>query len=431
MRYLSLLFLLLFIALSVNAQQWRPVAKVNWDNLTGNQFAFRDSIRYGHKGTMTNGNPQNNDIKFSYAQTYAKLTSNATTTSLYNETRRTYDNNNNLLTASNEGWSGGMVNVWWQKWADTFSYANNKLVRRLHYDRLSSTARPYSLIYEEKYSYDANGNVTIYEKNNWSATQQAMLPYTKIYYLYDANNNVTVDSNLKYDGSQYKIRDVTYNTYNANGKIVEKKNVSYTATGRREGPPTIYYYNAKGLLVADTSWGITINNIFTLSTFATYSYDGNDRLVQEERKHINKNGGVTNTKLYTYSYTSFGYLDQYTYTTISDNGATSKWSEKYYYEIVWPLDVEEIQAPQPREQDLTLYPNPASNVLHIIWRKEDLASVKGRIVDVQGRVLQEWDETCNTIYRKAIDIASMPSGNYFVELQSNLGKVHQQFTILR
>lgn len=76
--------------------------------------------------------------------------------------------------------------------------------------------------------------------------------------------------------------------------------------------------------------------------------------------------------------------------------------------------------------DITLYPNPANDVVYIANNSgETIESIK--ISDVTGRILIELNNQLNST--TAIDISTLTSGNYFIEINTGSKIESQNLTI--
>ncbi|MBB4806825.1 hypothetical protein HNP38_002121 [Chryseobacterium defluvii] len=74
----------------------------------------------------------------------------------------------------------------------------------------------------------------------------------------------------------------------------------------------------------------------------------------------------------------------------------------------------------PKENDLSLYPNPATQVLFI--GKESDKTYDISVVDVSGRLILQ---KSNHQYKEAIDISGLTAGNYFIISKSAGGKIYK------
>ena len=69
---------------------------------------------------------------------------------------------------------------------------------------------------------------------------------------------------------------------------------------------------------------------------------------------------------------------------------------------------------------ITLYPNPASDVLHL--EGEGVAHSHGQILDPMGKTIMDWQDGRSTIY-----LPPMPAGIYYLRLQVGGSAFTQKF----
>ncbi len=83
------------------------------------------------------------------------------------------------------------------------------------------------------------------------------------------------------------------------------------------------------------------------------------------------------------------------------------------------------------DQTIGLYPNPASDLVNITF-KAPLENVQLRIYNIQGQKIQEQIlETIGVNHRETLNTARIPNGIYFLEVQSDTGRVVKKMTIQR
>jgi hypothetical protein len=100
---------------------------------------------------------------------------------------------------------------------------------------------------------------------------------------------------------------------------------------------------------------------------------------------------------------------------------------RYYYEYFAPISVNEVAG---NNMQLQLYPVPATNTLHLQLTEDKQQLHTVAITDMQGK--QVLHETYISNTTQSIDISSLPSGVYNINLLSTKGSVqHSKFTVVR
>lgn len=120
--------------------------------------------------------------------------------------------------------------------------------------------------------------------------------------------------------------------------------------------------------------------------------------------------------------------DAFTF-TVSDG--TGGWLGTPVYNIMITDDAVVGTSEEEAEQTIGLYPNPASDLINITF-KAPLENVQLRIYNIQGQKIQEQKlASIGANHRETLNTATIPNGMYFLELQSDSGRVVKKMTIQR
>ena len=281
----------------------------------------------------------------------------------------TYDANNNLLTELHEGWNN---NQWKPYYKYTYTYdTNNNLLTELH-EQWNNNQWEFRTKYT--YTYDANNNrlTEFYEKGsfeNWESVNRST-------YTYDANNNLLTQLSESYNGTWSNGRKLTY-TYDANNNLLTQLGELWDN------------YNGDWKNWEKNSWIYDANNNST--SVENWSWYEGEWIV-----------GRAHSRLY--------------YNNMQSVFLQSRFSHKATasYINIASVGIKENNL----ENILTLYPNPVSNILHIeIGNTDKTPEVK--IYSIQGILLM------NTKGNQ-IDVSSLPSGIYIVDINGVFRKVVKQ-----
>lgn len=445
MKNLILLLLLFFLSLSqARAQNWRVVYIVNntyQDTGSGNKAYFPiDSLAYLYDYQSARGSsaPLNDSVEYDRQEWYVKDT---VLSKKYNKEvllTRSYYNDNTLRTQSytyrnfNIPCSVGAV--------DTFYYLNGLPTSKYNF-RCDGSAQ--KMIRQDKDDYIRNANGDIVHIIRWffDANTNTYDTFQLDYYDYDAKGNLTKDSIVGYDQANntwMTTRNVIYTySYNTAGRVIQKSFYS-------KGPSTpqyvltsdnYYSYNSNGKVEIDSHVNRYTGTHAPGPEVHIYSYNGQGLLFTDTLKKYNKQDSLLSYQVKKYTYTSFGYVKE------REDGVSTLphfyyRKVRYGYEHYWPLDVPNESQGPPRNTGLSLSPIPASNVLQIYWHYADAEDVQGRIIDMNGRTLLQWEEKAKPYYgaywySKKIDIANLASGNYYLVLHTRVGTYHKQFVVVK
>lgn len=297
----------------------------------------------------------------------------------------TYSYKGSLLTQSYSKYPGTQLLYTYNllKQLDSIINVNGKTNKTFTYNSSS--------LLQELIQYDANG-----------------MPTAKTHYYYNTLNKPDSIVTKRYDGTAW---------YDADIKVY-----TYTTT-----PATTiidYYYTsiAKYPLYLRSR---TINFFSTrnkLDSVYTQHYDGVK---------------FTNTTRDRYYYNTRILLDS----VIADRWDGVQWSNytdtigifycskhHFTYEPYFPTS---IATAQNIQIDLTSYPNPATDIIHLNAELPVQAAVTVGIYDAQGRLLRKQDAAPTKQLRMQMVVADLPSGLYVIKLDGKDISGSQQFIISR
>jgi len=120
--------------------------------------------------------------------------------------------------------------------------------------------------------------------------------------------------------------------------------------------------------------------------------------------------------------------DKFTF-TVSDG--TGGWLGTPVYNIQISDEAVVGTSEEIAEQNIRLYPNPASNLVNVTF-KAPLENIKLRIYNIHGQKIREQPlESVGVNHRETLNIANIPNGIYLLELQSDAGRIVKKMTIQR
>lgn len=396
------------------AQQWRLSAQINEDAKAqggGYIFEVKDSLRYTYSYSHNRGSGTSlyyDDIPFEEFKKYQFDPGNGY--ELKRRLVRTYDNNDRKLTEQDRTL---YVAGWHPVSEDTLSYdALGNLSVWKRWRNISGVNAPSVLVQKEekRYTYNAQNRITAMNEYTSSGAGQPFINVRQHTYSYNGGNletlhRVRVPKNGTWvdesayittytNGMRSKTEDgrfslgysiITYYMYNGAGQLIKDSITSSQATGSG-ALMNIYTYNAQGLLATDTQ-----RYTNRVQSVDVYEYTATGLLSMDTRYFVDANGQYVPSERY-----------------------------RYLYEAYWPVSVSQAVY---NGNEVTLYPNPAINMLHIATSE---AYTQGRIYNSMGQLVQ----TVNA-NSKQVDISGLPAGNYYLQLTTNDKAVSKSFTIVR
>ncbi len=329
-----------------------------------------------------------------------------------------YDANNNLIESIYQVYNSSSQ-TWKNSTLDSFFYNNQNLKTLYKHYVYDSNTGDWVPSTKREYEYDAFNNKIkqqkwYYDNNNWVNSNLDSFYYqngylmSEVHYYWD-------DANSAWEFS-FK-RDYQYD---ANGNLIQKTNYNSAneITYRIK-----FYYNSDNLLNYDTSF-ITNNLVYYYSDI--YSYDNlNNLTTQLKHRYDTSSGQWNNNTMTEYSYdTQRNFSDAVlpeNYWNFSGINVTSlplqfllkvwnpdstNWINIYRFRYIYETVVTSV-GNISNSQQITLYPNPASNVVNINLPDEQQAFVT--IYDAKGRVVHT-----TQLVTGQVSVKSLPTGTYFL-----------------
>lgn len=381
-------------------------------------------------------------------------------------------------------------------YADYLYYANNltqyydEAVGYLKPDRNINT--PFSKYYNNKFTYDVNGNkttesqyidynngsgLTLYSQSNYfyqngvldtgstfianaagvpelktsyksivnsAGDVLAMYSYihtngkamvsTAKYYEYDANGFKLLDSSTRYDANgQLLGRNINEYTTDVVGNILTSSSYAYINGVKEFLGKRYYYYNANNQLIGDS-----------VMTFYNGKYIDN----QSENFYYRNAQGLLQKRLYRMTSKTTGtYVlhtlneERYHYDANDNIVARAQTFIDYYpttgeyhdsirnhYEAYWPVSTATVEATQ---SNLRVYPIPSSSFIDIKWTVDKPTRYNARIVNLQGQVVKQWNDKADGSYTKSIHVGELAAGNYYIVLDADGKRYSERIVIAR
>lgn len=433
MRILYSFLLAMLCGLSAQAQATRVLAIVDYHKIDGHVLAT-DSTRYHYANSSMGSNYLNDTIRYSKADEYHINTSTFNLDKV-KEHYRTYDGLNRLKIQQSYNWVNGAQNPTIPV-RDEYFYSSKGQVYYWHWV-IDMQGGNYINTVSDKHSntYDnSTGLVIKKEIERWKVGPNNVDEIEIHHYIYDTNGNRLLDSVELingHGGTAYPRNSIHYR-YDANGNLeLEEYYIMLN------GVPTLrdelyYIYNSQGQLVKDSARRVLhTTGKPQLIDIRTYTYNNQGLLATDSFvRYDSLQATVLYEDHFNYTYTNFNYIDERIQVTIHNStGSTAYWQKtKYIYRDEWPTDVANTIG---ATQNLTLYPIPTSNLLHIRWEGRLTETVQGNILNAQGQVIYQWQDEPNGNYHKQIATDNLTAGMYFLQLQSGTEKVSKQFVITR
>ncbi|HMW39780.1 MAG: T9SS type A sorting domain-containing protein [Saprospiraceae bacterium] len=218
-------------------------------------------------------------------------------------------------------------------------------------------------------------------------------------YYFDARGNIIKKFDVDLWPTYFTNKRHLY-TYNANDQLQTEiiqsntSTVKFDETSFQNRERNEYLYNQTGKIISARYYAVPVNDtIDQLYRQVDYTYDVQDRIL-----HILEDEGrICRTD---YVYSNDGYTERYTCGEILE--------KKYYNCIISELN--RIQTKQ-----ITISPNPASDVIYLNQSSEEPADFEYQIADFYGRIIS----SSKLKGSNSINISGLEIGHYVLLIKKN------------
>ena len=426
-------------AARTTASDSRLISAVYFEN-DGTTFIPVDSTAAtysGARGGVYNDEWEDWEWYFDNAIGFPYSTTTSSYGSAYFRSSQTFDASNNITSTTSEEWLDA-TSTWRNQYRDQYTYdgAGNRLTETNQ--EWDTTAGVWVNMFRQVKTYTAANKVATSLTELWNSGASAWEANSRITNTYNATNKVVAmvselwnTSTSAWD-SGYK----QLNTYDAMGNLTEEvyQNWDMTTSAWVNSYRDTHTYDAMNRRTQSLydSWGA--GGTWELGGKTLYSnFDGTQPQTIITQTWYGGTMTYENSSRDNYTYNADGkvtyYFDE------EWNAATSAWetslssaAERYRYES---FTTSIPQAAGTFTGTAVLYPVPAgeSVTLDVSWSQPQSFSVT--ITDAAGRIYRTWSQPAQQHYTENISLASLPTGSYYVVIQTPESKTVRALTIVR
>lgn len=283
------------------------------------------------------------------------------------------------------------------------------------------------------YSYDANGNLTTYLEQKWTAN--AWTNYSRDSYTYTAQNKVATKINERWNSGNWNVLNRYSYTYNSAGYETLLLVEGWDNTNWFNNTRFISNFDSKNQIVSRTQENFSLSKKWLPANRRMYDYDIAGNRIKETYLTfvitVQPDSGMfafdteysygfdankNNTILY---YTELaGFVPDITFRD------TLMRFEYKYEEYTNTSHIRQMNF----EKAMSLYPNPVSEILHIqIPAGTSNLPVFISISNASGKLIKSGTCFPNSSGISEFDINELSSGSYFISIQSNGNLYHNRF----
>ena len=405
----------------------RLVAQANWHN-NGAMFVRNDSTAYTYISSARGGD-LTHLMKYDNATNWIYVGDTAYNNA-YNYVQE-FDGNNNLTSNVAQYWNG---TAWVNNTKNLYFYDTANRLTSMVLQSWGGTS--WVNVAEDLYSYDAAGHVYSDQYMLWYMPTTTFMPSSQKVYFYDLTGNKTTELGQVYNStlgtydystrylytynSANQLLTTTYSTWDGSAWV---NSTLYTNTYDSTGNRTTQLYQTY-----DGTSSVWVNTTLNLYSSFTGSH-----MAQSETDQVwdTTGGGMwVNTRKYTYTYNSYSQMTSSTGISWNSGGfweyALGDPMSNYYYGTYTTSSVTNISN---KGGEANVYPVPAQNMLHIdlAWNEAQPSTIT--IIDVQGRIVRNWDAPSGTQYHSSISVDNFADGVYFIRISGAQGQIVKQLVV--
>jgi hypothetical protein len=404
----------------VGSMNSRLIAKTYLKYRSG-YFVPIDSVTYrynnGDRGGFTNIDDPNNDENICFDESY-KYIFNAGTAQ-YNAhlwRKQQFTTDNKVQTLTYTPWKT-QLGIWKDSARYVYKYNAGGIMKTSIFQLWFGAMWTDHVLSDLK--YDANNNVTEMNSNSYVAK-----------FVYDSKNNLVsmVDSQwTATSGWMYNQRK-TY-TYNGDDNVLTYTLEKWDPVSVQWSKSELYEYTYSNDLVTEytlSTWG---GSSWVKNTNHLYSYDNNKNKIEDIIQQWDAGSGTfVNKKRQILSYNVHNQPEKIVTMTWYGYWSFSNDDEeiRYYYQYYFPTSVSQVLT----SQELTVYPSPATDRLHIKLADNNAEKVTAAIYDYKGSVVRYWQSGAKA-GEFDIPVQDLPAGTYVLTVNRNAERLSTRFLIGR
>lgn len=417
-------YIIILVCLGCVSQSYAQLWKVSEDiyqvyDYGKAQYKTVDSTKYSYDQNYGRGSSRNNDtIRYDHRRKYKINTAGV---EIIESFTQNFYPDGQIQTTTRQGID--TTNNKWRLFGIDSFYITGTFLKQYTMSELLHNGPGYAMYPTRKttYTYDNDGNLT-------SAVSQTSYAFSYVWtnsvmYRYGyVNGKLVADSFFSTGTNQAWVLDyVSSYDYNAGGEILSKYRLTRNFNGGMDTfSRVLYVNNGQGYIDTATTefynagqWNPILHTVYT------YHPNGD---VHTDLK-ISPGSSQPYNSAYRYIYNQYGHLAEREYEQYNKE----KNRHIYTYEHYWPAS---ISTASDNGVAIQIAPIPSSDIITIQARFANETKVQVTIVDVQARIVMQWQDTLlNNNYHKQVPVGQLSPGMYFIIFDTSHGKVDRQFLV--
>jgi hypothetical protein len=219
-------------------------------------------------------------------------------------------------------------------------------------------------------------------------------------------------------------------TFNSSGGLTSAEFFIWNGTAWSSNGRYLHTLDASNRILVETNQQFTPPSTYLNVQKMTYTYNAAGEVTERVGQNYDHNANAWETDLYkvAFSYNTYGQRTAAS-ASIFKNGTWTydgySQNERWYYQTYTIASGVGVRG-QSNNIELNLSPVPATDVLHIHMKLAAAEDIEVAVTDMQGRVQQRFAIKTALELDRALYVADMPTGNYFISIAGAQGTKRSQ-----
>lgn len=305
--------------------------------------------------------------------------------------------------------------VWEDVQKSSYTYTSNGLLATEEYEyNPGSGLGPQT---RSTHTYNNDKLLTETVTDNWNTVNSQWQANSRDIIHYNAAKQLDTMWQQSWIMSQWMDYMRTINTY-ANGKLMQTLQQSFITSTWENSYRTVYTYDANGnQSSAETEFWNTGSSTWDKNFRSEYVYNTAGDMIEEKGAHWTGTAFEYQGKT---AYTYNQYHRLLSEESQSWNTSTSQWyydsGDDYLTKNYYEAYTNDVKTVASNRAELKAFPVPAKEQITISASFQQMQPVCIMIRDMSGRIVKQVVDQAGAQYRKSINVADLPAGNYMIHI---------------
>ena len=281
------------------------------------------------------------------------------------------------------------------------------------------------------YHYTPSKYIDTETDQTWNTSTSTWVNSTKTAYIYNTSNDFIQKTSLVWSTASgtWDNNNVKFYNYDISGDLILVNRLiwNYATSAFDSFVKSVYVYDGSHDILTQTNqtWNFTTGTWNNSNIFINSGFVATQPLLNTILLWNNGTSTYDSSERWHYTYNTYNQI----LTQISEIYVSGAWqyqyNERYYYEL-YTSGVNNISA---KGGDANIYPVPTNNALNIDINWNEPQPFTIAILDMQGRIINQWQADATIKYHKTISVNNIPAGDYLIKITGTKGEVLKQIVV--